>query len=191
MLKRMKYLILSLLAFSLFSCADLNKGKQLKAIVTMQTSLDSIQKVLLKNEIDTIAAFGVATNTVELRIKNHYYADTIDMALGKKMDAYKKMRRTIGPLGKSFNTIKTGVIAEKETLKKLQSDIENGYGERQKFPEYIEFEKAKVEQLRILLKEYVDQKIKTMAVFHELHDELDAFSRSLVEKDKNQRKRKS
>ncbi|MEY3437988.1 MAG: hypothetical protein RL265_573, partial [Bacteroidota bacterium] len=45
-------------------------------------------------------------------------------------------------------------------------------------------------QLRILLKEYVDQKIKTMSVFHELHDELDAFSRSLVEKDKNQRKRK-
>lgn len=180
----MKYLIFTLLLFGVYSCADIDKGKQLEAIDKMNKSLDSIQTVLLENEIDTISALGVATNSVELRIKNNYAEDTIDMELGRKMDAYKLMRRTLGPLGRSFYAIKTGVIEEKVTLEKLKKDIENGDGERKKFPEYVQFEENKVNQLRTLLKEYVVQKNETMKTFHELHDELDAFSMSLINKGK-------
>lgn len=178
----MKKLIFILVLLVTYSCADIDKGKHLEAIDNMNKSLDSIQTVLLENEIDTIAALSVATNSVELRIKNNYNADTIDMELGRKMDAYKLMRRTLGPLGRSFYMIKTGVAEEKLTLEKLKIDIEKGNGERKKFPEYIKFEESKVQQLRILLKEYVVQKNETMKTFHELHDELDAFSMSLLNK---------
>jgi hypothetical protein len=180
----MKYLILILCLGSLVACSDVKKSEQLSSIDKMHISLDSIQTVLFENEIDTIAALQVATNTVELRIKNNYYADTIDMELGKKMDAYKIMRRTLSPLGKSFSVIKNGVIDEKETLDKLKSDIEKGNGERNKYNEFVLFENSKVEQLRSLLNDYIAQKEKTMKTFHDLHDELNAFSMSLLEKKK-------
>lgn len=178
----MKHLLIVLSAFALYSCADLEKGKQFESIDKMNTTLDSIQTVLFENEIDTIAALGIAANSVELRIKNNYYADTIDMALGKKMDAYKVMRRSLGPLGRSFSVIKNGVTTEKDVLKNLKSDIENGYGERKKYNEYLQFEEGKVDQLRTLLKDYVSQKDKTMKTFLELHDELNTFSLELLKK---------
>ena len=175
-------------AIALASCTDLDKGKQIKKIEEMNSSLDSIQKVLFEHEIDTIAALRVATNAVELRIKNNYYSDTIDMELGKKMDAYKVMRRSLGPLGRSYTTIRKGVIDEKETLKNLRSDIESGNGDRSKYNEYVQFEEGKVEQLRKLLREYVTEKEKTMTTFNKLHRELDDFSMSLVEKNKNRKR---
>lgn len=183
----MKYLFFLLPVVALFSCTDLNKGKQISAIDGMNKTIDSIQTVLLENEIDTIAALQVATNTVELRIKNYYYADTIDMALGKKMDAYKVMRRSLGPLGRSFVTIKNGVKAERTALANLKKDIENGDGDRQKYGEYVDFEQAKVDQLRKLLTEYVEEKDKTMTTFNELHQELYDFSMEWYNKNKDKK----
>ncbi len=149
----MKYLFFLAAVLTLASCSDLHKKDQIAEIDQMNNTLDSIQEVLFKNEIDTIAALRVATNSVEIRIKNYYYADTIDMALGKKMDAYKVMRRDLGPLGRSFNAIKKGVTEQKKSLNNLKTDIENGDGERKKYDEYIAFEKDKTHQLQSLLKE--------------------------------------
>lgn len=183
----MKYLFFLLPIITLFSCTDLNKGKQISAINGMNKTIDSIQTVLLENEIDTIAALQVATNTVELRIKNYYYADTIDMALGRKMDAYKVMRRSLGPLGRSFVTIKNGVSAERTALANLKKDIENGDGDRQKYDEYVQFEQGKVDQLRKLLTEYIKEKDKTMKIFNDLHQELYDFSMEWYHKNKDRK----
>jgi hypothetical protein len=146
----------------------------------MNNSLDSIEKVLMENEIDTIAALRIATNGVEIRIKNNYRADTIDMELGKKMDAYKVMRRSLGPLSKAFNDIKIGIDDQRITLGKLKNDIENGNGDRSKYEEYTTFEDQKVQQLNSLLTEYVKEKTKTMTEFHRLHQEMYDFSISLL-----------
>jgi len=181
----MKWFIAFSLLLTLFSCSDIKKSQQLASIDLLEKSIDSIQKVLGKNEIDTIAAVTVATMTVELRIKNNYYADTIDMALGKKMDAFKLMRRKIPKLGTSFNTIRTGVKEQKIALSNLKSDIENGNGDRKKYAEYVAFEESKTQQLRVLLKDYVAEKEKTMKEFDNLYPEMNAFSLSLLNKKKN------
>lgn len=181
-----KFALASFALCIMFACTDMNKSNQLKSIENMHKSLDSISTVLKTNEIDTIAALQIAANGVELRIKTYYKADTIDMAFGKKMDAYKVMRRTFSPLGRMYNTIKKGAEEQKLTLNNLKADIENGDGERDKYDEYISFEENKVNQLRVLLKDYVDQKTKTMKTFHELHDELNAYSLKLVEEHRKQ-----
>ena len=181
----MKWIFILSILFSLYSCSDLKKSKQLASIDTMSSSLDSIQQILDANEIDTIAALTVATMTVELRIKNNYYADTIDMALGKKMDAFKLMRRKIPKLGTTFNTIKTGVKDQKVALTNLKKDIENGNGDRKKYAEYVAFEEGKTQQLRVLLTDYVVEKEKTMTDFDSLYPEMNAFSLSLLNKKKN------
>lgn len=177
--------ILFTVNLALFSCSDLRKGEHLKSIEKMNTALDSIQTVLIENQIDTLPALTVAAMGVELRIKNNYYADTIDIELGKKMDAFKVMRKRLGPLGSTYNTVRLGVEDEKKTLKDLRSDIENGDGDRSKYGEYVHFEQQKVDQLRSLLKEYVSEKEKALKTFNELYDELNAFSMSLLQKPTN------
>jgi hypothetical protein len=166
------------------SCSDFKKGEQLKSIDTMNKSVDSIETVLLENEIDTISALITATVTLELRIKNNYFADTIDMELGKKMDAFKRTRRRLGPLSNTFNTVRIGVKEQRDMLEKLKSDIENGNGDRKKYPEYITFEQKKVDQLRSLLNAYVKEKKETMEIIDRIYPEMNAFSLSLLDKKK-------
>jgi hypothetical protein len=177
--------ILATVNLAFFSCSDIKKGDYLKSIEEMNTALDSIHTVLIENQIDTLPALTVAAMGVELRIKNNYYADTIDIELGKKMDAFKVMRKRLGPLGSTYNTIRIGVEDEKKTLNDLKSDIKNGDGDRSKYSEYVLFEQQKVDQLRSLLKEYVSEKEMALKTFNELYDELNAFSLSLLQKPMN------
>jgi hypothetical protein len=178
----MKQLIFFSVFIALVSCSDLKKNDQLKAITSMEQTLDSVSTVLKVNLIDTISGLSIAAEVVEKRIKMYYNADTIDMEFGKKMDAYKMTRKSFPPLGNAYYKIEKGVVEEKETLKNLKGDIENGDGDRQKYEEFISFEQAKVSQLEILLKDYVEQKTKSLNTFNSLHPELEAFSMGLMNK---------
>lgn len=181
---RIYFLLTVIIGVSLASCSDLKKGEQLQSIEAMNKSLDSIETVLLENEIDTLSALITATVTLELRIKNNYYSDTIDMELGKKMDAFKRTRRRLGPLSSTFNTIRIGVNDERDMLKKLKTDIENGNGDRKKYPEFVSFEQEKVDQLRKLLNSYVKEKKETMETMDRVYPEMNEFSLSLLDKNK-------
>ena len=78
-----KYILLFLL-FTLFSCSDFHKKEQLEKIQLSQRNLSDIEKELKINKIDTISKIRLATNEVELRIKNNLVLDTINLVLGKK-----------------------------------------------------------------------------------------------------------
>lgn len=184
-MKKALCILLPFLALVTYSCSDLKKGEYLTAIEDMNKTIDSVETVLLENQIDTLPQLTVACMGVELRIKNNYYADTIDMELGKKMDAFKRMRKRLKPIAGTFNTIKLGVKDERETLKALKTDIENGNGDRKKYGEYVEFEQQKVNQLRSLIKDYVNEKDLAVKTLDELYDELNVFSLKLLEDPKN------
>mgnify|MGYP006924836877 FL=1 len=178
-----QFLFFSLSVLLFVSCSDLKKQDQLKTIDQLSKTVDSIQKIVLKSEIDSIIYRKTATQDVELRIKQNFHSDTLNLALGKKMDAYKVMRRKFGPLSRTYNTLKTGSADELNTLNLLKNDINSGSGERDKYNEFIQFEKNKVEQLSIILTDYLKEKDKTLAVYKQLHPELLAFSLALI-KDK-------
>ena len=146
----MKRSITFLLSLSMFivSCSDLKKDEQLKRISKLEKGLTLIENDRLKNEIDTLTALKIATNAVEIRIKNYLVLDTIDLVLGKKMDAYKIMRRSLKPLGKQNIQLKQAIREEQKSLKDLKTDIENGSGSRDKYESYILYEKNKINQLK-------------------------------------------
>jgi hypothetical protein len=112
------------------------------------------------------------------------------MELGKKMDAYKVMRRDLGPLSRSYTTVQTGITEERLSLKNLKMDIQNGNGDQSKYQEYVDFENGKVNQLSKILAEYVKEKNKTMKTFHKLHKELYDFSIEVMNKKLSQTKQK-
>ena len=93
-MKKNQLLILFAVLSLLFSCSDLQRKEHLAAIKGMRTSLDSLEKVLQDNQIDTLAGLITATMSLELRIKNNYESDTINMEFGRKMDAFKRARKS-------------------------------------------------------------------------------------------------
>lgn len=176
----MKFLFSLSILLLVASCSDVHKPKQLEKIASIERSLDSLNKVILANPLDSATEYDRVSREVELRIKNHYYADTINLELGKKMNAYKVMRRKWSPLSLDFANLLNGVKETNESLRQLKHDIENGDGDRSKYDDYIAFEKNKTEQLIALGNEYVESRASTFKTFRHLHEELNAFSQLLV-----------
>ena len=169
-------------ALFLSSCMDLKTSKQLEAIESMNQTIDSLETVFNDNKLDSVAKISLNAYGVENRIKNNYNSDTINMELGRKMDAFKVMRRNLKPLGKALTIIPTSIAEERVKLKELQADIENGNNKREKYDEYVSFEKAKVDQLKTLVSEYVQIKESSLKTYNELYEELNDFSMSLLKR---------
>ncbi len=181
-MKRSLVAIIAFGAFFLTSCMDIETSKQLDRISEMNTTIDSIEVVFKEHRLDTLAKLSLSAYSVENRIKNNYYSDTISIEFSRKMDAFKVMRRNFAPLGKSMGIIPKSIEEARSKLKELQADIENGNGKREKYEEFVAFEDAKVGQLRTLLKEYVDTKNASVKTYEELYNELNDFSMSLLKK---------
>lgn len=174
--------IIGLGLVSLTSCMDIEASGYLDKIAEMNQTVDSVETVLNEHRMDSIADISLKAYTVENRVKRNYHADTIDLALGRKMDAFKVMRRNLKPIGKAQSDLPVMIEEERAKLEQLKIDIENGDGEREKYGEYIAFEEAKVAQLRTLLNEYVTTKESVTSTYSELYNELNDFSLSLLKK---------
>lgn len=177
-MKKLAFLFVLSILFT--ACSDLAKEKQLKSIAVQQNKLSQLDLKLSANKIDTVAGLRWACNAVEIRIKNNLYQDTVDNVLGKKMDDYKRMRRSFGPISKAYSQLKGAVKEENLALNNLRFDIENGSGQRDKYDNFIAFEKDKIDQMNILYEDYAARKKDAMFTFNRLHASLDSFSRQLL-----------
>ena len=199
------FILLGVFFLTLLSCTDLERKEQLKQIARMKQSVDSLQKNLETNRIDTLSGLRTAVMNLELRIRNNYTADTINLELGKKMAQYKTVKKFFKrekgegakneslnnqTLGTAYLVVKNGLLQEQKTLDLLKSDIENGNGERNRYNEYVQFEQNKVKQLTILLEDYKKHKDKVLKMFFEVYNELDPFVKSLEKKNAAKSKNK-
>jgi hypothetical protein len=198
-------ILLGILFLTLVSCTDFDRKEQLKQITNMKQTVDSLQKNLEINRIDTLAGLRTAVMNLELRIRNNYTADTIDIELSKKMAQYQTVKKFFvaekeeggeneslnsQTLGAAYLVVKNGLLQEQKTLDLLKSDIENGNGERNKYNEYVQFEQNKVKQLTILLDDYKKHKDKVLKMFFDVYNELDPFVKSLEKKNAAKSKNK-
>ena len=179
----MKNIFFLFLAVTLFtSCSDIEKTNRLDKIDKMLRGLDSIKIQLKKEKIDTLAEMQLAAQGVELRIKQNFKSDTIDLEFGKKMDQYKRMRRAMPKLRNNLVKLEKGIVELSKSLSLLKKDIENNSGIREKYDEYIKFEKNKFDQISILFKDFQTNQKKIIESYSELHLELYNFSMQLVTK---------
>lgn len=180
----MKHISLLLMAsvFAFASCTDLKKTEQFEKIDALNSSLDSISEVYYSNKIDTLRNLSMSIYGVQNRIKNNYVSDTVNFKLGVKMGKHKWMKKKLKVIGKNGKVLDSGIVQMKTTLQDLRHDIDNGYGEREKYDEHIAHERRKVNQLRVVCDEYVVLKDSCMTIYNSVQDELNAFSMSLIEK---------
>jgi len=162
------------------SCSDIDKEKQVQNVLKLTKQVTAINQEFEKIKIDSISALKLSTYEVERRIKQNYFSDTINLVFGQKMDDYKRMRRMLGPIGKEEFRLYQSIHEELSQLKKLHSDIKNGYGKRESYDEYIQFEKNKVSQINILFEEYVKLRAQFLEIYDRLHEELLEYGRGLI-----------
>jgi hypothetical protein len=168
----------------LTSCSDVKKSSQLASIDDMTQKLKSLKQEVKDNKVDSARSYSIEAREIELRIKNNYFTDTIDLVFGSKMDRHKLMRKAFGTMDSQYSNVISGCDEIIESLRQLRYDIDNGDGDRAKYPEYIEFEKSKFEQLNVLSKEYLEAKKISVATYEELHKEIDDFSWKLLNENK-------
>ena len=162
------------------SCSDIDKEKQVQNVLKLTKQVTAINQEFEKIKIDSISALKLSTYEVERRIKQNYFSDTINLVFGQKMDDYKRMRRMLGPIGKEEFRLYQSIHEELSQLKKLHSDIKNGYGKRESYDEYIQFEKNKVSQINVLFEEYLKLRAQFLEIYDRLHKELLEYGRGLI-----------
>ena len=181
----MRFGILLVIFSCLFSCSDIEKETQVKKIKELTNSVDKLNIALNQNKISRVPEKKLAVYTVIKRIKSYYFTDTIDYQFAKKMNSYKVVKKSLKNLDGDYEKIRIALREEKIALRKLKSDVLNGFGQREKYDEYIYFEKNKTKKIKILLDEYIYKKKEFAIAFDSLHPVLNDYSIRLEEKFKD------
>ncbi len=181
----MRFGLLLVIFSFLFSCSDIEKDRQVKKINGLTNSVEKLKIALTQNKINNVSEKKIRVYTVIKRIKSYYFTDTIDYQFAKKMNSYKAARKSLIILESDYEKIRLALREEKIALRKLKSDVLNGFGQREKYDEYIYFEKNKTKKIKILLGEYIYKKKEFAIAFDSLHPVLNDYSIRLEEKFKD------
>ena len=181
----MRFGILLVVFSCLFSCSDIEKDRQVKKINVLTNSVEKLKIALTQNKISNVPEKKLAVYTVIKRIKSYYFTDTIDYQFAKKMNSYKVVKKSLKNLDGDYEKIRIALREEKIALRKLKSDVLNGFGQREKYDEYISFEKNKTKKIKSLLDEYIYKKKEFTIAFDSLHPILNDYSMRLEEKFKD------
>ena len=181
----MRFGILLVIFSFLFSCSDIEKDRQVKKINVLTNSVEKLNISLTQNKISDVPEKKLGVYTVIKRIKSYYFTDTIDYQFAKKMNSYKAARKSLLILDSDYEKIRIALREEKIALRKLKSDVINGFGQREKYDEYISFEKNKTKKIKSLLDEYIYKKKEFTIAFDSLHPVLNDYSIRLEEKFKD------
>ena len=169
------FALLLLLLFT--SCHDVKKQKQLALIDQMIGQLDHFQQAMDEmdeTEMDEIIA---SVSQVVDKIKHNYNSeDTISIEFAQRLENYKSIYAGLFFVRKTSSKLKASIPEEKKELLQLKSDIQKGVGDRSKYDSYIQFEKNKISQLNVLSENCVTTKTKCVDSYHQLHNEIQAFS---------------
>ena len=171
MMKKTLFFIVLLL----ISCSDLRKEDQLSKLKTLQDKLRTSQNEFQGAFIDSLYEMMLVSSDLERNLKQNYRSETVDVKLGKRVDDYKRMRRMFGVLGNLGSKLKRAYTEQEKQLQSLFLDIENGYGERNKYDTYIDLEREKNEQVFVLLQEYLYLKKDALEIYEAQHQWLSDF----------------
>ena len=178
----MRFGILLVIFSFLFSCSDIEKDRQVKKINGLTKSVEKLKIALTQYKISNVPEKKLAVYTVIKRIKSYYFTDTIDYQFAKKMNSYKVVKKSLKNLDGDYEKIRIALREEKIALRKLKSDVINGFGQREKYDDYISFEKNKTKKIKSLLDEYIYKKKEFTIAFDSLHPVLNDYSIRLEEK---------
>lgn len=171
-----------ILPFLYLGCKDQEKSSYLEEINEISSNLDSLEVVSNNQKTDSIP---IIVNTIEKtisKVKNNYVADTIDLELAALMNRYKDAKKSLSSNSGNLAKTRDAIPEVKGKLEDLRHDIENGVGDREKYEEYIDFEKNKVQEIDSILSYYIKTNRKYLEQFSNAHPQVKHFADSLESK---------
>lgn len=174
-----RFLLFLSISVVLWSCKDSARDEYLLEISQMEQELDSMLVIAEANRIDTLSKLIDHIKNRTLDVSKHYVPDTIDLEIAKMMNLYKDVRKAMSSNSGNLAKVKNSIPEVQQKLADLRYDIENGLGDREKYGEFVAFERAKVNQIEEILAYYLDVKQEFTDVFRETDPQVQAFIREL------------
>jgi len=163
-----------------FGCSDIQQKKQVSSVEQLQHKLEKMDSQLKQDFPDTLSRMRLTMMQVELKIKQNLVLDTIQLDFAANMDDYKQARKAIGPINKQYLALKKAMAEEQNTLGKLHKDIENGYGKRKSYDQYIANETKKIKQIEALNADLFKAVRQLLDTYKMIHPKLNALSNRLT-----------
>ena len=162
------------------SCENDNKKELLSEIDDMENTLDSLAVIAFDTSGYNNSQMIASVRATILNVKKHYVADTIDYELAENMNAYKDIRKGTSKNSGNLAKAKQSIPEVQQKLDDLKHDIENGVNDRDKYEEFISYEKSKVYEIKEVLKYYVKTRNKYNNRYDSLHPIIKNFGDSLA-----------
>ncbi|MCO5260305.1 MAG: hypothetical protein M9916_09195 [Crocinitomicaceae bacterium] len=170
-----RWILFLAVSFIWFSCSDLKKGKQLKQVWLLQNSLDSLENNWNTEELTTIDSISAICQNKIDSISHLYDDQYVSMELAIKLDQYKQCSQGLQEL-KRVQSFFPSIIKEKvQSLQQLEVDIQTGKGRREKYDEYIEFEKNELITINKQYKRYHFTKKKSLDNYSKSNEDVCDF----------------
>lgn len=176
-MKFARFTFIFLTAIVIFqSCTDLKKGGQLSTLDAFAKTIDSIEVVLNENRIDTLKNMHDAAQIMDERIAEFHSSDTLSLAFAMKLDEYKLMVETIPEIEMYQIELEKGINELRASISKLRTDISNASGEKNRYEEFLSFEKKKLVLLRDVLNSFVEMRDKIVSDYPSVEEEVRSFA---------------
>ncbi len=179
----MKFIVISLLSILLFtSCHDMKKQKQLNAIETLISDLESMSVSL--NEMDSTQINIISTEVNEIRttIQNNYQADTLSVEIGQQLEDFKLVGKKAKFIAENLPFAKENAAATQLRLNQLHQDIRAGHGEREKYDSYIQNERKQILELKNLHQTLLKSEQEVKQEFEPLKSKMLEYNQHLTQK---------
>lgn len=176
-----KFFIVLIGIIAFYSCNNENRGKYIKQIDSMSATLDSLKTIAYDTTDQNTQSISQSVHETILKIKQNYKSDTIDLQLAEKIDAYKEIENALSINSGNLAKAKQAIPEVQQKIVDLKHDVENGINDRDKYQEFIDFEKSKIDDIENVLSYYIKTKIEYRERFDSLHplmkNVLDSYSK--------------
>ncbi len=168
--------ILLIAMTTLYSCKNKDRENYIQEIDEMSATLDSLKIIAYNTTGQSIQPISQSVHQTVQQIKQNYNADTIDLQTAKKIDAYKEIESAISINSGNLAKAKQAIPEVQQKIEDLKHDIENGVNDRDKYQEYIAFEKSKIKDIENVLSYY----IKTKRSYQDRYDSLHPIMKNMA-----------
>jgi len=178
---KLKIFVISILSISIASCSNTDKKKYIAEINKMEDTLDSLSSIAFDTTRQDPGKMVLSVRETIADVKENYLPDTIDYELAEKMNSYKEIRKTISKNSGNLAKAKQSIPEVQEKLADLKHDVQNGVNDRDKYAEYISYERGKIEEIKHVLSYYLETTEESYKLYDSLHPIIKNLGASLEE----------
>ncbi|MNK12810.1 hypothetical protein D3C87_308870 [compost metagenome] len=151
-----------LLLLATFASCESKLGKFEEDVLFSKASNDTVRKLLQELDTNQLLKLRGKSKTMLLNFNIELGNDTLDMETAEEIDGFIRAYRATDFFTTEIRKLRKAQEDQQGRLQKLQSDIENGAGDRSAYYEHVQLEKKDAEQIRahslLLEKQFKDFK---------------------------------